>query len=388
MERISVMILAGNPEEKSELESMLSNIEYINVAREPKNLQIALSIIEAEGVNVILVSEDFDGDGYAICEGLAHEYPEKGVIILTRELHEDTVHRAMFSGARDVVVLPVEPGKLLDSIYKVNTFAVRQGKGKKEAKTSSVNAKLGRVFTFFSTKGGVGKSFMALNFAAALQEETKKRVVLVDFDLEFGTLALSMNLQPRFSINDVVNDIRNIDAEFIESYLTPHQSGIRLLSSTLDPRNENYINAEHIQLIIKTLQGSYDFIVVDMPARFSDTVSPGIQYADKLFLVATPEITAIRNVKASMGVLESLNYPKSKIQVVLNRQHRRNDIKVKDIEKTLDQTINLVVEEDHLKVPYSLNQGVPYVLKYTRSGISRSLRKYIQKNITVSPKKS
>jgi pilus assembly protein CpaE len=156
----------------------------------------------------------------------------------------------------------------------------------------------------------------------------------------------------------------------------------------LDPRNENYINAEHIQLIIKTHQGSYDFIVVDMPARFSDTVSPGIQYADKLFLVATPEITAIRNVKASMGVLESLNYPKSKIQVVLNRQHRRNDIKVKDIEKTLDQTINLVVEEDHLKVPYSLNQGVPYVLKYTRSGISRSLRKYIQKNITVSPKKS
>lgn len=377
MEKISVMILEDSIEEKEKLQSVLSNIEYINLAREPKTLSMAMSIIDAESVNVILVSEEFDGDGFSMVEGLTHEYPDRGVIVLTDELKEDTVHKALFSGAKDVILRPYEPSKLLDSIYKVNDSLTKSIKKEKVVHGKNSLAKIGQVFTFFSTKGGVGKTFVSLNFAVSLIRETKKKVVLVDFDLGYGSGALALNLTPRYSIIDVINDIRNIDADFLESYLTVHNTGLKILPANLDPKRAEMINAEHLMLIIKTLQSSYDYVVVDMPSSYSEVVKPAISYADKLFMVVLPEISSIRSTKSSLVYLNELNYPKSKIHLVLNKRSRKDDIKSKDVEKTLDQSISFILDADHRKVPYTLNQGIPYVERYTRSAISKGMKKFI-----------
>jgi len=372
------MILEDSIEEKEKLQSILANIDYINVAREPKNLQMAMNIIDAESVNVILVSDIFDGDGFSMIEGLTHEYPNRGIIVMTDELKEDTVHKALFSGAKDVILRPFEPMKLLDSIYKVNESLKNAVNKEHKTERQGSLAKIGQVFTFYSTKGGVGKTFVSLNFAVSLVKETSKKVVLLDFDLGYGSSALALNLSPRYSIVDVVNDIRNIDADFLESYLTLHSSGLKILPSNSDPKRAEMISAEHLMLIIKTLQTSYDYVVVDMPSRYSEVFRPAITHADKLFMLVMPEISSIRNVKSSLVYLNELNFPKSKIQLVLNKKSRKDDIKVKDIEKTLEQSISFIVDADHKNVPFTLNQGIPYVERFRRSTISKGMKKYIK----------
>ena len=161
--------------------------------------------------------------------------------------------------------------------------------------------------------------------------------MLLDLDLDFGNAALALNLYPKFTISDVVDDIRNIDSDLIESYLMPHESGIKVLPANLQQQMNDYMNAEHIRIILESLRESFDYIVVDMPARFVDKVMPALALADTLLVVTTPEISSVRNVKALLATLMDLNFPQSKVKIILNKEQIRGDIKQKDIEPHSEQ---------------------------------------------------
>jgi len=120
-----------------------------------------------------------------------------------------------------------------------------------------------------------------------LAKTPDKRVCLVDLDLDFGNVALALNIVPRYTILDIVDEIRNIDQDLIESYLVPHESGIKVLPANAKPQINEFVNAEHIERILRALQGNFDYVVVDMPARFYEPVNPAFQFADALFMVTT-----------------------------------------------------------------------------------------------------
>ena len=388
MDKIKVMVLENDSSRKMELENILSNIEYILFSQDAETHDDVMRILDIDDVDIILISNSFLGDGYKLAEEITTEHSNKSVIILEDEIKEETMHKAIFSGAKDVVIRPIGPTKLMDSIYK----AYELNKKRTEVhRDTSVRVKrkseLGQVITVFSTKGGVGKTFVSINLAVTLSRETKKRVVIVDLDLDFGSASLALNLQPKYTISDVVNDIRNIDPDLMESYLLTHISGVKILPANLEPQMNEFINAEHIQIILRNLQNSYDYIVVDMPGRFYDPINPAFVFADKLLMITTPEVSTVRNIKASLLTLNDLNYPKSKIKL-LNKADSRGEIKAHDVEKTLSQNIYSTIEADYKGVISSLNQGIPYVTKNPRSSISKgfkALAKKVTDNTVESP---
>lgn len=380
MEKIKVMILDNSPAVSLEIEKLISDIDYIDLASNSDTLEGILKIIDIEFVNIILVSEDFLGDGYKVSEAITMEFHNRAVIVIENVLSEDNLHKALFSGAKDVLVMPLTTAKIADSIYRANEYVKLKNEVHRDVNIRvKRKSDLGRVFTVFSTKGGVGKTFIATNLAITLQKNTGKRVVLLDLDLDFGSAALALNIVPKFTITDVVDDIRNINPDVIENYLMTHQSGIKILPANLEPRLNEFINAEHVQLIIKTLQNSFDFVVIDMPGRFHDPINPAFVFADKLLMVTTPEVSTVRNVMASLIMLNDLNYPKSKIKILLNKSDNNGDIKVRDVEKTLNQMVFSTIDADYKKVISSLNQGIPYVIKNPRSSISKEFNSMVKK---------
>ena len=136
----------------------------------------------------------------------------------------------------------------------------------------------------------------------------KKKVALVDLDLDLGNAALAFNIVPRYNIGDIINEIRNLDRDLMESYLIPHQSGIKILAANTQPGMTEFINAEHIELIIKVLQELFDYIVVDMPSRLQDPVAPALHEAEMLLLLVT-RMLPLSAISKPAGLLHALNYP-------------------------------------------------------------------------------
>lgn len=380
MDKIKVMILENDEVRRLEIENILSNIEYLLFTQDATTFEDATRILDIEDVGVVIIGNKFLQDGYKVAESITTEHINVAAIIIEDEIKEETMHKALFSGAKDVVLRPIVPNRLVDSIYKAYEINKKRNEVHREGPVRvKRKAELGQVITVFSTKGGVGKTFVSVNLAVTLAKETKKRVVLVDLDLDFGSAALALNIQPKYTISDVVNDIRNIDPDLIESYLLTHESGVKILPANLEPSMNEFINAEHIQIILRNLQNSYDYIIVDMPGRFYDPINPAFVFADKLLMITTPEVSTVRNIKASLVTLNDLNYPKSKIKLLLNKADNRGEIRAHDVEKTLNQSLFSVIEADYKGVISSLNQGVPYVMKNPRSSITKGFRNLASK---------
>ncbi len=373
MDRIKVFVANEDPEERASIVDILSNVEYITLSGEAETANETLVALEGDGPDVIIIGAYLPGDGYKLTEKVAKEYPEKAIIIVERELKEESMRKAIFAGAKDLLIYPFTPSKLVDSIYRSYQLEQKKQVLQKDSQPRGKRrARKGQVIPVFSTKGGVGRTFIAANLAVTLAQQAEASVVLVDLDLDFGNSALALNIIPRYTIADVINDIRNLDQDLMESYLIPHRSGIKVLPANAQPQLTEFVSAEHVEIILNVLKSAYDYVVVDMPARFSGPVDPAFQMADILFLVTTPEVATVRNIKASLLTLDNLNYPKSKIKVLLNKADSGNEIKAKDVESTLNASLFASLPLEQKLATSSLNKGIPVVLLYPRAKISRA----------------
>jgi len=389
MNKMKLLLLADTESDRNNIMGILKNIDYVNVIGDYTDEDAAWDSLERSSAEIMLLGAGVNGEGYAFAERISTIHPELGIIMLESELLEETMHNALFSGAKDVLVKPLEPEKIASAIYRIHQLSER----KAALQNNTVNKKvrkrdLGQVYTVFSTKGGVGKTFVSINLAASLVKKQDARVVLLDLDLDFGNAALALNLYPKFTISDVVDDIRNIDSDLIESYLMPHESGIKVLPANLQQQMNDYMNAEHIRIILESLRESFDYIVVDMPARFVDKVMPALALADTLLVVTTPEISSVRNVKALLATLMDLNFPQSKVKIILNKEQIRGDIKQKDIELTLNKKVDATIGFDYQKVLSSLNRGIPLVSEYPKNVVSKNIEKLCLRIVQDEPLKA
>ncbi len=380
LEKIKVLIVQVQDKDRQLASETLSKVDFINLVGETDDLEEANYMIEEYYPNVVLLGANLNFDRYLLSENITKEYPDTAIIMIENELMEDTVYKSIFAGAKDVIISPFSPSKLVESIYRAYQLVKEKQVIHRERPTLSRrrNTK-GNVITVFSTKGGVGKTFVSTNLAISLAKKTDKRVCLVDLDLDFGNIALALNTVPRFTILDIVDDIRNINQDLIESYLIPHESGIKVLPANTKPQINEFVNADHIEIILSAVQGAFDYVVVDMPARFYEPVNPAFQLADILIMVTTPDISTIRNIKASILTLQELNFPKSKIKVLLNKYDKSGQIKPKDVESTLKEGLYEVIDADYKLATLSLNNGNPIVSYKPRSSISKSFNALAKK---------
>lgn len=377
MNKMRLVLLADSESERIEISEMLKNIDYVQLSGDFIEEEKVWGQLERSAADILLIGAGKSGERYAFIEKVSAHYPQTGIIVLEERLLEETMHNALFAGAKDVLIKPIDPEKLMNAIYRIHQLREREASvAQPEATQKKIRkSELGQVYTVFSSKGGVGKTFVSINLAASLAKEPDKKVVLVDLDLDFGNAALALNLYPKFTISDVIDDIRHIDSDLIESYLVPHDSGIKVLPANLQPNMNEFINAEHIHIILESLRESFDFVVIDMPARFFETIMPALALADYLLVITTPEISSVRNIKALLGTLKDLNFPQSKIRIILNKEDNHGDIKRNDVETTLNRKVDAVIGFDYRKVMSSLNRGVPLVYEYPKNNLSKNIDK-------------
>ena len=377
MDMIKVLVAGVQEEEKESIIEALANVEYISTTDGADSADQVLEMLDQRHVDVVLINAYMSGNGYKLTESIVERYPEVAVIIIERELQEDTMRAALFSGAKDVLVYPFAASKLVDSIYR--SYQAERKRRMAQHSPRQKRGGFGQLITVFGTKGGVGKTFVATNLAVALAQHKENRVALVDLDLDFGNAALALNIIPQFTIADVVNEVSNLDQDLLESYLIPHRSGVKLLAANAEPQMTEFISADYVSMILRILQDAFDYVIVDMPARFYDPVNPALQGADTLMLVTTPEVVTLRNIKSCLNILSMLKYPPHKIKVLLNRIESRNEIKPKDVEVTLNSKIYASIPADYNLVASSMNQGIPVVTLAPRSKISRGFNALVKR---------
>ena len=235
-----------------------------------------------------------------------------------------------------------------------------------------------KTITVFSGKGGVGKTFVCVNLASVLAL-SGRRVLLVDLDFQATQdMARMLNLTPRYAIVDVLSQIeKSEEPEVIKKYVTLHSSGLDFLPAVTHARQVGHITPENIKPFFKKAAQIYDFIIVDGGKAFSETLITILDRSNLIFLVATPDILAVYQLKWGLDVLQSLHFPIKMVKLILNRAESHGGVAWQEVRSALTCDIFAQISSDGKAVGMALNRGVPCVIDSPRSKVTLAFNKMV-----------
>ncbi len=235
-----------------------------------------------------------------------------------------------------------------------------------------------KTITVFSNKGGVGKTFIAVNLATALAL-AGKRVLLVDLDFQAGQdMARMLNLTPRHALVDLLSSIETTEnPEIIKKFVISHSSGLDFLPAVQQTRQIGHITPDNIKPFFKKASLIYDYIIIDGGKAFSEILVTAFDYSKLILLVATPDVLAVYQIKWSLDVLQSLHFPVKMVKLILNRSESRGGVAWQEVRSALACEIFSHIPSDGKAVGMALNQGIPCVVENPKSKVSESFFKMV-----------
>jgi pilus assembly protein CpaE len=377
------LIVDDIPETRENLRKLLyfeNDIEVVGAAISgEEGIQMAKELEP----HIVLMDINMPGlDGITASEAISQEVPMAQVIMMSVQGEADYLRRSMLAGAREFLIKPFSSDELVSSIRRVYELgAAQRARYQAPAPPVSVTAQrqpptpeeLGKVISVFSPKGGTGCSTIATNLAIALQMETEAKVILVDGSLQFGDVAVLLNLKPIRTIVDLVPHMNELDGELVHSVTIPHPSGIKTLLAPPRPEMADLVVPDHMKRILEELKKTFNFIVVDTWTSLHDLVLTIMDVSDRIVLIATPDIPSIKNTKLFFEVTEALGYLPEKVFLTINKIDRRSGIRAEDIETGVKHPVAATLALDEQVATLAANQGAPFVLSAANSPIAQSV---------------
>jgi pilus assembly protein CpaE len=242
---------------------------------------------------------------------------------------------------------------------------------------------LGKLLMVYSPKGGTGCSIVASNLAIALSKTTRKKVALVDGNLQFGDSDVLLNLQGNRTIVDIANRIDELDSDLMNVMTASHPSGIRVLAAPPTPVAFERISTDTLKKVLSQLKKDFDYVLLDTWSRLDDTVLGAIDLADRILVVMTPEIPSIKSTKLFFDIAEALEYPIDQIDLILNKVIPRDGLRADKIESSMQHRVLAELVFDPKQMRQAINQGSPLVMLQPNHPLSQSFLQLAEDQVEI-----
>jgi pilus assembly protein CpaE len=330
----------------------------------------ALSLINSERPDAVAVAwQEPTARPEQTLESIAQTLPAAPVIVYSSFADLTSARRAIQAGAHDYLAKPVSAKDFIDALTKAFAQIERRRIGELGAQ-APVNE--GIVISLFGAKGGIGKTTLATNLAVALTRFRQESVALMDIDTRFGDVALVLDLEPTRNITDVIRNIDEVDRFNIRSYLTPHQSGVGVLTAPTRPSEWRQVQPGHVDRLIKVLAQTHDFVVLDTPGFFTELVGVALDMSDLVLLVTTLDVSSIKDCAMAIDMLSNSDFPMDRVKLVINHPSNIQRVDLKQVSEVTNCEVFWNVPFDKSIVSGS-QAGTPIVMSRPNSRGARSM---------------
>jgi len=380
-----ILICARSPELRTELEAALADAGHrVESVSTPAD---AVAVMRSRQPDLV-VAEGLAASGAIASLRTGSTSGVTPVLVVAPARDVEARIAFLEAGADDVIDGGFDRGELES---RVAALLIRAGKVRPEL---AERASTSELVAFFSPKGGVGTTTLAVNTAVLLagggaaaptgsngMEPTipASRVLLIDLDLQFGQVATHLNLTPRFDLAGLATDEQALDdPELARSYLTIHGSGLAVLAAPARPEADFRVSVEHVQRIIELLRPSFDHVVVDLGSRLDPRALWVLEQADAHAFVLFPEIAALRGMSLLMAFLAETTPLQARTLLVVNHVFPKELLKTRDVENLLHAKPAAEVPYTEVEIIRSVNEGVPLVMARPASAAAAAMRRLAQ----------
>jgi pilus assembly protein CpaE len=367
-DKLKVLIVDDIAETRENIRKLLQfepDIDVVAMARTGKE---AVQLAKETKPNVILMDINMpDMDGIQATRLIVRDVPTAQIVMVSVQQDTDYLRQAMLAGARDFLAKPPSADELINTIRRLGEIS-RDNERKASVQVAEVVTATGgrrvgidgKIIAVFSPKGGAGCTTIATNLAVALQSDDVK-VAVVDANIQFGDVHVLFSLKSKYSLVDLVRQAEELDEGFIQSVLAAHPTGVKVVLGPQTPEEAEYVVAPQLRRLLEDLRRLFNYVIVDTASVLREQELAVLDVADRILLVATPDIPALANAKKFFDLSEKLEYPKEKIMLVLNRMDKRWGISPQSVEDSLKHPVKGQITFDDKTVISSINSGVPFI---------------------------
>jgi pilus assembly protein CpaE len=322
---------------------------------------------------VILSPAISDEDAVAFAQVVSAKSPITAVILVRVRPPDGNLPWLIRSGIRDVVDLSNEGDDLKDAVRRALAWSasLRSMRGSLEGSGGEAR---GRIITVFSSKGGVGKTFLSCNLAAALALSSKRDTAVVDLNVGMGDVLPSFGKEPVRSLQDLMVNEGWSDPDSVRAMGTPLHDHLWGFGSPSNPGAEAP-GGGSVGKALRALRTAFAYTVLDAPPQFAEHIVAACDVSDVVCLITPLDVIGVRHLTMDLETLVALGVPSDRFRVVLNRANTRLGLSVADVERVTGIQTDALIPSSAL-VPASLNRGRHVVIHENRSPVARAIREF------------
>nr|WP_092070517.1 response regulator [Dendrosporobacter quercicolus]NSL48280.1 response regulator [Dendrosporobacter quercicolus DSM 1736]SDM11640.1 pilus assembly protein CpaE [Dendrosporobacter quercicolus] len=323
----------------------------------------AITLAQQIEPDVILMDVNMPGmDGITAAGLIKQKLPAVGIVLMSVQGEDEYINKALLAGAAGYLTKPFTSDELLAAVESV-------------CFNKSSEAQLGRVITVFSSKGGMGKTMLATNLAVALARTTGQKVAIVDGNLQFGDVALFLDLLPRKTIADLVLKIADPGLIRLDEYLCECDHSVAVLPAPFRFEQAELITGDHFSAILQLMRQQFTYVIVDTASALNNITRAALKDAEQLLIVSSMDLPAIKNLKLCLEILDNFHYPHDKIKLILNRANSEGGMVPGEVEESLQCAFTAMLPSEGRTVVSSVNKGIPFVISNPETPIAQGIFK-------------
>ena len=355
-------------EASSHLPWTLIPIDYENYFSTTKLPPLTQRAIQAPAC-VAVVNFDHDPElALQTAECLRQSFYHKiAILALSSTTDPDLLLSAMRAGCSEFIARPFDSEEFTETLARLDH---------RWSATIGRPQNTGKILSFFSAKGGVGTTTLAVHLAMYIIWGYGKKVLLVDNHAQLGHVALYLGMDgSHHHFYDLVQNVSRLDQELLRGFIATHSSGLDILSSPDVYGGVWKSDTDSVERTLEFLSTQYDFVLLDCEASFEDISLAIIALSNWIYLIATPEIGAIRDLSRYVDGLIQNEQATKKLQVVINRFSSHEAVTIEQIEKAVHLPIATKISNNYGQLVRAINIGEP-VPAESKSDFSLQMTKW------------
>ena len=368
---IRVLLVTRDQEAEKQVAAACREAENLTLVGTIARPDEAASVARQRHAQAILLDNSVLDDLEQVILDVSLAVPDRFIFALVPKDDVEMAQRALLAGARGFGFKPVDPEDLSRTIVRVITLdTLRHAEAEKEE-----GREKGTVITILGAKGGIGRTVIAANLAVSLHQQAEVGVLVMEAMSLPGDLAAVFAIAPQVTLLDILAAGSDIDITSLEDLIPKHASGVHVLPSTVDYDAPN-VEPNRLRGFLRLARQMFRYIVIDTGELQDPLTEVAIEEADRLVLVASPDLLALhRTVKFYNALTEGLDLAKDAITLVFNMDGMRGGVRKGAVEQLLGTSITYSIAYDMDTVMDSVRKGVPFMVSSAHSGVAQDVRR-------------
>ena len=274
------------------------------------------------------------------------------LIALSAEENPDLILHAMRAGCTEYLTKPLQIEEMAGLLRKLRERWLTTSQRSKQTP--------GRVLAFMGVRGGVGATTLAVHLGSFLARRQGQRTLIVDQHPCLGHVALMFGIDGhRYNLYELLQNISRLDLMLLKSYVSYHSCGVEVLPSPDLLSEPAMIDGDAWGRAVRFVAGVYDFVLIDCQAGLAEPNLVTANSCDELYLVATPDVPALRDLARYLDRLRELQLAPAKVKVIINQCGSGRTVTLDQIEKAIDHPVALTFPADPASLARALDTGQP-----------------------------